>query len=115
MHHLVYYGQHMAMKKPFFNVYGKEQDECIEEWNICGSLCSMNDIITKQVALPQIEISDVFVFKNVGAYCMTECIALFLSRDIPAVYLRLENGQIVQVRKSVETAELNTPKYERNF
>ena len=111
MHHLVYFGQHMAMKQPFFHVCGKEELPATDQWNICGSLCSMNDVMTKQSPLPDLALGDVLAFDNAGAYCMTEAISLFLSRDIPAVYLLLENGTAVQVRKAFDTATLNQPNY----
>ena len=111
MHHLVYFGQHMAMKQPFFHVCGKEHLPATDQWNLCGSLCSMNDVMTKQSLLPDLALGDVLAFENAGAYCMTEGISLFLSRDIPAVYLLLENGTAVQVRKAFDTATLNQPNY----
>ena len=111
MHHLVYFGQHMAMKQPFFHVCGKEDLPATDQWNICGSLCSMNDVMTKQSPLPDLALGDVLAFENAGAYCMTDGISLFLSRDIPAVYLLLENGTAVQVRKAFDTATLNQPNY----
>ena len=111
MHHLVYFGQHMAMKQPFFHVCGKEELPATDQWNICGSLCSMNDVMTKQSPLPDLALGDVLAFENAGAYCMTEGISLFLSRDIPAVYLLLENGTAVQVRRAFDTATLNQPNY----
>ena len=111
MHHIVYFGQYMGMKQPILSVYGKETPLCTETWNICGSLCSMNDIIAKQVALPDMEIGDVLCFENTGAYCMTEGISLFLSRDLPAVYLLKESGNTICVRKSFETMKLNIPNY----
>jgi diaminopimelate decarboxylase len=89
---------------------GKQTDPISESWNIFGSLCSMNDILAKQVPLPEVVIGDTICFENTGAYCMTEGISLFLSRDIPAVYLIREDGTRVCVRKSFETAALNTPK-----
>ena len=114
MHHIVYFGQHMAMKHPILSVCDKESTDDYKLWNICGSLCSMNDIVAKQVPLPNIEIGDIICFENTGAYCMTEGISLFLSRDLPAVYLCRENGDIICVRRSFETSELNLPNYERN-
>lgn len=115
MHHIVYFGQHMAMKQPKLSVAGKENWPANAEWNICGSLCSMNDIIAKYVSLPPVEIGDTLIFENTGAYCMIECISLFLTRDIPAVYLIDENNNAIRVRRAFETSQLNTPKYERNF
>lgn len=112
MHHLVYFGQHMAMKQPIFSVCGKENKPNTAEWNICGSLCSMNDIVAKQVPLPDVSIGDLLCFENTGAYCMTECISLFLSREIPAVYLK-KADEYQLVRKSFETSALNMPNIER--
>lgn len=113
MHHIVYFGQFMGMKHPYLSVCGKEAEPVDQSWNICGSLCSMNDILAKQVPLPAIEIGDVLCFENTGAYCMTEGISLFLTRDIPAVYLLREDGSLVLVRETFETYGLNLPNIER--
>ena len=110
MHHIVYYGQYMGMKHPFVSVIGREDAPVAGSWNICGSLCSMNDIIAKQVPLPEVAIGDTLCFENTGAYCMTEGISLFLTRDIPAVYLIRENGSRICIRESFETTALNAPK-----
>lgn len=114
MHHLVYFGQSMAMKHPYLQVCGKEQAETADVWNICGSLCSMNDVIAKQVPLPALSIGDALCFANAGAYCMTEGIALFLSRELPAVYLMREDGQMMQVRPAIPTATFNQPHYRKD-
>ena len=45
---------------------------------------------------------------------MTEGISLFLSRDIPAVYLLHENGELRCVREAIPTEYFNLPKYERS-
>ena len=113
MHHIVYFGQHMAMKQPFFSVVGKQVRDTEKLWTICGSLCSMNDIVVKQIPLPEIEIGDVICFENAGAYCMTEGISLLLSRDLPAVYIIDKEGVLYRVRSTFETKALNTPRYER--
>lgn len=109
MHHIVYFGQYMGMKHPLLTVSGKENQPITENWNICGSLCSMNDIIAKQVPLPDVSIGDVLCFRNAGAYCMTEGISLFLSRDLPAVILIHPDGTKALVRAPFETYPLNMP------
>ncbi len=113
MHQLVYFGQQMAMKQPYVSVIGKQEIIGDRLWTVCGSLCSMNDIVVKQLPLPDIEIGDVLCFENTGAYCMTEGISLLLSRDLPAVYITREDGSLWRVRPTFETKELNEPKYER--
>ncbi len=110
MHHIVYFGQYMGMKHPRLHVVGKENAPIADSWNICGSLCSMNDILAKSVPLPQVELGDILCFHNTGAYCMTEGISLFLTRDIPAVYLITVDGARIKVRDNFETAALNTPR-----
>ena len=60
-----------------------------------------------------IEIGDVICFENTGAYCMTEGISLFLSRDIPSVYIKKEDGTYLCVRDSFETFNLNKPNYRK--
>ena len=109
MHHIVYFGQFMGMKHPMMSVVGKETLPVQDAWIICGSLCSMNDILAKQVPLPEVNIGDVLCFENTGAYCMTEGISLFLTREIPAVFLVRMDGTKVCVRKPFETLELNIP------
>ena len=107
MHHIVYFGQQMAMKQPFTEVYPKKPKGVPETYTICGSLCSMNDILVKQAELLSPEIGDVICFENAGAYCMTEGMSLFLSRDIPAVYLIDENKVCHIARPHFETRILN--------
>lgn len=106
IHHLVYYGQSMAMKIPLCEVYPKKE-VMDEKWNLCGSLCTINDILVKQFPAGNLQIGDVFVFENAGAYCMTEGIALFLSRDLPSV-LKINNKKEIEVvRESLQTYKFN--------
>ncbi len=107
MHHIVYFGQHMAMKQPYISLYGGCDRESGGVWNICGSLCSMNDIIAKQIELPKFSVGDVLCFENTGAYCMTEGISLFLSREFPAVWLIGENSEVRCLRMPIEASEFN--------
>lgn len=110
MHQLVYYGGQMAMRTPPVSVVGKEDLPVTASWNVCGALCSMNDILAKDLPLPPVEIGDLLCFRLAGAYAVTEGIALFLTRDLPAVYLLTEDGRLVLARKTTETVELNLPK-----
>lgn len=108
MNHLVYFGQSMAMKHPFFEVYPKRDDSNTAEWNICGSLCTVNDIIVKALPVANLDIGDVLIFKNTGAYCMCEGISLFLSRELPEVIL-VDGNEASIVRNHFKTSELNKP------
>lgn len=132
IHHLTYYGQAMAMKIPHYQYIrmqeegaggeaasvrkdidtGIEKDADVEKaepWNICGSLCTVNDVIVKQLPLKNALIGDVIVFERVGAYSVTEGMYLFLSRDLPQVLFYSQDGgngvQMIRQRKG--TDEIN--------
>ena len=111
INHLVYYGQMMAMKIPYYDLYinSEEKDELV--YNLCGSLCTINDILVKNVLLKKLNIGDVFVFKNVGAYSITEGMSLFLSHPLPKVIL-YKNNHCYLVRDTFKTSNLNFPKIE---
>ena len=107
IHHLTYYGQSMAMKLPKCEIYPERTNKENEKWNLCGSLCTINDILVKQFPVGNIQIGDVFIFENTGAYCMTEGISLFLSRELPAVIKIDENKNIKLIRENISTYLLN--------
>ncbi len=109
IHHLVYYGQSMAMKIPKCEIYPPRQsiDDSDERWNLCGSLCTINDILVKQFPVNNLKIGDVFIFENTGAYCMTEGISLFLSRDLPKVIKIKEDSNLELVRDNLPTYKFN--------
>ncbi len=107
------YGQFMAMKHPMISLYpSREEDEASVEWTVCGSLCTINDLLVKKMPFADLKIGDVLVFENTGAYYMTEGIALFLTRDLPEVVLLLEDGRMQVVRERFQTDVLNCPVYE---
>lgn len=113
MHQLSYFGQFMAMKRPSIRHLSSGEQKDVEDWNICGSLCTVNDILVKQLPTKALQVGDILVFENTGAYSMTEGISLFLSRDLPEILLRKQDGIIVTVRGHMMTDTLNTPHYEK--
>ncbi len=107
MNHLVYYGQMMAMKHPMLTVFPNKKDNP-DDWNLCGALCTVNDLIVKKISVNNLEVGDIFIFHNTGAYAMTEGISLFLSRDLPKVVL-VEKNKYKIVRDNIPTYKLNMP------
>lgn len=105
INHLNYYGQTMAMKPPFIRTQKTEGD--LAHWTICGSLCTVADVIIKNYPLYNAKIGDELVFLNVGAYSITEGIYLFLSRDLPKVYKKLDNGEIKLIRDTINAYKIN--------
>ena len=109
INHLVYYGQTMAMKIPYYDIIPNRDGESIV-YNLCGSLCTTNDYLVKNITLNKLYIGDTFIFKNTGAYSSTEGIALFLSRDLPKIVL-VKDGKDILVRDSNKTSDINYPNY----
>lgn len=111
INHLVYYGSTMAMKKPYFEIIQNKITDEEEIVNLCGSLCTVNDILVKQINVKKLNLDDLFVFKNTGAYSITEGINLFLSRDLPKVIL-IKDKKCILLRNTINSYKINTPNYE---
>ncbi len=110
MHQVNYYGQMMGMKLPYYRQLksdGKIYDGGDEKINLCGALCTINDNIVKEMLVTDAKKGDIFEFQNVGAYSMTETPALFLSRDLPKVYLYSKKEGLKLMRDRFETDVLN--------
>lgn len=108
MHQIVYYGHAMSLQQPPWSVLPERSRNRNETWNIHGSLCTANDVLAKQIPCGDLQVGDVVLFHKTGAYCMTEGLSLFLSRDLPRVVMTDQRGTLTQVRNRVETWSLNT-------
>ena len=106
-HQFTYHGGvfTLGMRVPEISVVRKNQTERKIKADIVGALCTEGDILAKGIELPEVGVGDYIVFHNAGAYCMTEGMALFLSRDIPAIFL--SDGKIFRVRKRKNIMECN--------
>lgn len=107
IHQVNYYGQTLGMKKPFMDVITCNDSYELQKINICGSLCTVNDVILRDVSLPQLDKGDILIFKNCGAYSITEGMALFLSRELPAVIFYSKDTGFVRVRERIGTHLIN--------
>lgn len=103
------------MRIPELEIYQNNRVLKEEEkpWNICGSLCTINDILIKQLNIKDLQINDILIFKNVGAYSVTEGISLFLSRNLPSIIKKDINGNYELIRDSLATYPFNMPNIER--
>lgn len=111
IHHLVYYGQSMAMRQPPCRILNASGAQGASEiWSVFGSLCTANDILAKQISAPSLEADSIIAFERAGAYGMTEGISLFLSRNLPAVVTVDASGRAHLDRSAVPTHPLNTPR-----
>jgi diaminopimelate decarboxylase len=79
------------------------------KWTVYGSLCSRGDVMARNASLPELALGDILCFHQTGAYAVTEGMALFLSRDMPAVVMASEAGDARLVREHRTTHVWNTP------
>lgn len=109
-HHVNYYGSNMAMRTPIIK-HIKISDENSKtdekEYMVCGALCTFADILARGISLKNPQIGDMLVFENIGAYSVTEGNYLFLSRDLPTLYMKKENGELVEIRESISSYKIN--------
>ncbi len=123
INHINYYGQAMAMKKPRCEFIPMEYTEefadgvdhdvevysqGVQPYNICGSLCTVGDVIVKNLELKDAKIGDMIAFYNIGAYSVTEGIYLFLSRRMPAIVMYSKKNGYRVIRKPIETFLINS-------
>ncbi|MCR4672336.1 MAG: alanine racemase [Lachnospiraceae bacterium] len=85
-----------------------------DNYTLCGSLCTTMDVLARNVCLPGLSEGDVLVFHETGAYSVSEGMAAFLSRDLPAVWLLREDGSLVRAREKAETFSWNCPSGEES-
>ena len=108
INHVNYYGQNMAMRIPQMLHITSEAVQSVEkEWCICGSLCTYADVLVRKATFTNLRIGDFIVFKNIGAYAISEGIYLFLSRTLPPVYYYDSDTGMRKVRDAIETSDFN--------
>ena len=119
IHHLNYFGQRMAMQVPPIKGYAGEVSENEEktgveltelpdtDYTLCGSLCTVADVLVREVKLKKLELGDVLEFGHCGAYSVTEAPALFLSRQLPAIYAYSKEYGYECLRGHIPAAEIN--------
>ncbi len=125
INHINYYGQAMAMKIPKTDYIRMEYDETygdgvnhqveeyskgVQPYNICGSLCTVGDVIVKNLMLEDAKVGDMLVFYNIGAYSVTEGIYLFLSRQMPSIISYSSDNNAKLLRDPLYTWEINSCK-----
>lgn len=106
---LVYYGGNMGINVPKHIVVPDRSGD--NSYIICGSLCTINDILVKELKVSKLEVGDLLVFQNTGAYSAFEGISLFLSRELPKIIIKDKDGFRV-VRSNFKTSKLNSPELE---
>ncbi len=106
IHHLQYYGQIKGQCTPVIYTGKDNGITCEKEVTICGALCTTNDVLVRSVRLPEKKPGDRLVFMNAGAYCVTEGISLFLSRDLPSIVIEKQHDLVI-MRNHIASYPLN--------
>ena len=112
IHQLNYYGQNMAMRLPKMELFAMGDEETDAEanmivCNICGSLCTLADVLARKWNTKLPKEDDVIAFYNAGSYSITEAPALFLSRKMPVIYTYSKQSGLQVLRDGQEAYRLN--------
>lgn len=107
IHQLNYDGQIRGMYEPPMEILAEKRSGEEKNWTICGSLCTVNDIMVQKLALTEPKEGDVLVFKKTGAYSSMEGMLLFLSHSLPKILLYNKEEGFRQIRKPYNTYKWN--------
>lgn len=107
IHQMNYDGQIRGMYCPEFQMSPQRMGGLKQEYTVCGSLCTVNDVLIQKAEICDLQVGDVLIFKGAGAYAITEGMALFLSHELPqaASYSRETGWKLI--RKKQETYQWN--------
>lgn len=110
IHQMNYDGQIRGMYCPNFQVSPEHVSGAIREYTVCGSLCTVNDVLIQKAEIMDLKVGNVLIFAGMGAYAMTEGMALFLSHELPPIVCYdSENGWKL-IRRKQETYQWNMEK-----
>lgn len=108
IHQLQYDGQIRGMYTPKFQILRKNAYGDEHEWTICGSLCTVNDVLIQNVKIKgDLREGDIIVFEMAGAYAPMEGMSLFLSHELPTVSFYDKESGWKLIRSKQPTYQLN--------
>ncbi len=111
LNQLKYDGQLQGMQIPkIIHLKNNEASGDVKAWTLCGSLCTTADILARAAEFDSLAIGDTLVFCRTGAYSVTEGMAVFLSREMPAVSVYSEKDGLTVIRDMLYSDVFNTPK-----
>ena len=114
IHQIHYDGQVRGMYLPHVEMIPEKEEGQEGEYTVFGALCTVNDVLLQKVRLKEPSVGSTLVFERTGAYSMVEGMALFLSRELPAVALYSKNMGWKQLRRRQPTYQWNMKKEENN-
>lgn len=110
LNQLKYDGQIQGMQIPVISHIGQsDSNKEPEKWTLCGSLCTTADVLSRNVEFSGLSIGDILVFHRTGAYSVMEGMAVFLSREMPEVFVYSRSSGLTKIRRMLDTDIFNTP------
>ena len=106
-HQVSYDGQIRGMYRPGFRVSPERESGEVRKWTVCGSLCTVSDVLMKDAPIRGLQKGDVLIFDRAGAYSAMEGMALFLSHELPQVVLYSQKSGWRPVREEQQTFRWN--------
>lgn len=82
--------------KDAFSISAPYPDRENETATVTGNLCTAIDIIADNISLPRLDVGDVAVINNAGAYAAVISPMQFASQPIPKEFMILENGELAE-------------------
>jgi diaminopimelate decarboxylase len=105
-HHMAAVGIGSAIRRNFpMRVLNRIDEAATESWHVTGPLCTPNDVLGTDVALPAVRPGDLVGILRSGAYGPTASPVLFLSHGYPAEVL-VHGGQSYLVSERDQPADL---------
>jgi diaminopimelate decarboxylase len=105
-HHMAAVGIGSAIKRNFpMRLLNRIDEPATESWSVTGPLCTPNDVLGTNVALPPVRPGDLLGVLRSGAYGPTASPVLFLSHGYPAEVL-VQDGQAHLVSERDQPADL---------
>ncbi|GAB3892768.1 type III PLP-dependent enzyme [Kibdelosporangium lantanae] len=105
-HHMAAVGIGSFVKRNFpIRLLSRINEPATESWYVTGPLCTPNDTLGKQVALPPLHPGDLLGVQRSGAYGPTASPVLFLSHGYPSEVV-VHNGRSYLVRERDRAEDL---------
>lgn len=110
-HHMAAVGVGSFVKRDFpMRLLNRIEEPATEDWTVAGPLCTPNDVLGKEVALPPVRPGDLVGVQRSGAYGPSASPVLFLSHGHPAEVL-VHDGRAHLVRERDEPEDLLRPQH----
>ncbi|WP_433654903.1 diaminopimelate decarboxylase [Nocardia sp. CA-128927] len=114
-HHMAAVGIGSFAKRNFpMRVLNRVGETPTESWNVAGPLCTPNDTLAKDIALPPVQPGDLLGVLRSGAYGPTASPVLFLSHGAPAEVL-VQRGRSYLIRDRDTVDDLLRPQHLHDF